>query len=188
MDEDPDRTRTDAPARRPESADGNDTSTILDLQERAGNRAVTGLLAGPDPAAVRGAVQREPAEAPAAEPADARKATGGTTMTIRDLETTVPIQSFSLQSSGVGGGETRPTRDAYVMLNASDADPRLQRAAIEGRQFKTITITAGPQTYTLHDVVITSYSVSQETVALSLNYGAIEIGTGTGAETGSSAE
>jgi hypothetical protein len=65
-----------------------------------------------------------------------------------------------------------------VAIPIDSFDPRLTQAAATGRQFETITITLAGSTFTLSRVVISSVSIGADTVAVSLNFVAIDLGTG----------
>jgi hypothetical protein len=152
----------------------NETANVLALQGLAGNRAVAGLLEARGADAGRTPVQLQPEGPPTtAESVDDRTTSGTPTMAIPRLDLSIPILSFS-QQAGQPNQPKRESGEMTVTLAVKDLDPRIAQAAAKGDQFEPITITVGTTTLTLHNVVFSSYSISQDTVALGLNFASIE--------------
>ncbi len=166
-DEEPD-TRRAAP--RDDASDGSATEPILDLQARAGNRAVSELLA----AGAVSTVQREaPNAPPVGDPADSGNA-AGRAISIPELKLNLPIESASIGNSGpIRPGEL--PRDVSVTFAASQADARLVHAASTGSQFGTVVITLGPTKLTLHGATITAFSMSSGSMVLQLNAASVDV-------------
>jgi hypothetical protein len=127
----------------------------------------------------RSAVQRQPAgDTPGADPAnEGGKGSAVGTMTIPDMKMSIPIQSFSRQAQGTGQ-KKEASGELFVSMAATAMDPRLAQAVARGEHVATITIVAGSQTFTMHDVFFSGYSISGETASLSLNFASMELGSG----------
>jgi len=186
---DQDRQET-APTRLGKSADrarpgpGEPTATLLDLQSRAGNAAVGGLLAGGGPTVLRLAIQREEetAEATATKGAGDEGARPGVAMLASPgLKAPIPLQSFSDRRSrrpaGTGGsGETGGTggasgtsADIDVTIRVEDFDLALQSAAAQGITYDTMSISVAWGSYILENVVVASVVVGKTLVSATLN-------------------
>ena len=163
-DDDLDRTRHPRPPAGREPADAD---SILDLQGTAGNQAVTSLL-GRDAAPGPATVQRE-------EKADKGPTSGVGTMTIPEMKLALPIQSFQQQSGRPGREGREAGGDVAVTFTEKDLDPRLFKAATDGKQFATITIQVGALKVTLNKVVISGISMTGGSVMLQLNAAEIEL-------------
>lgn len=159
-------------------------ATILDLQARAGNTAVTGLLAGNGPAALRVAVQRDKGRGSAGSDKDERKRPVVAILAIPDLGTSVPLQAVQsdMRSSRGGGTGTREPdnrpADVHIVAALEDTPTELHAAAAGGRMFATVTIAFGRLRLLLAEVIIAGFSVSpaaggNQSVALTLNAGSI---------------
>ena len=142
---------------------GDAAGSVLNLQRAVGNQAVAELLGAASQGAVA-TVQRDET--------DTTTATG--TMTIPELKLAIPIQSFQLQTN-------RPRRteeaggEVVLSFDEKHFDPRLMKAATDGRQFETIAVQIGGRTITLHKVVMSSVSMGGGTVLMTLNYTSIEL-------------
>jgi hypothetical protein len=160
-------------------------ATILDLQARAGNTAVTGLLGGDGPAALRVAVQRDKGRGSAGSDKDERKRPVVAMLVIPELGSTVPLQAVQsdMRSRGGGGGtgtrepDNRPA-DVHIVAALEDTPTELHAAAAGGRMFATVTIAFGRLRLLLAEVIIAGFSVSpaaggNQSVALTLNAGSI---------------
>ena len=187
-DEVPDEWRVPAPQHDP--ALGSDAESLLDLQARAGNRAVTELVGAPGPDAGSPSVQRDGADGtPTASPDDKGASPRVDTLSIPDLKLGVPIQSFQGTHRGPGreggrggdrGGEPESTAgEVTVTLLAEHLSPKLFEAAAKGRQFGTVTITLGAATITLHGVIISGVQMSTNSASLTLNFSSMEFDPGT---------
>jgi hypothetical protein len=163
-------------APRPDPDEGSAADSILDLQARAGNQAVTELLAAPAPgAAAPVSLQRDASET-GAEPADDRGASGVPRISIPELKLDAPIQSFQRTGSGRKGQGSGD--EVVITMESGGADVRLQRAAAEGKSFPLVVITMGRMTMTLHGVVISSAQISNNVSTFTLNFTAIEVDFG----------
>jgi hypothetical protein len=172
--------------RQDEAAEGSEAESILDLQARAGNRAVSELLSAREGAAPV-PVQRDTGdEKTGAEASGAGKVPSSYTMSIPQLELTVPIESVQ-QASGPRGGDTNraptPSGEVIVTVSADNLDQRLVEAAMKGRPFATITIAIGTATITLHNVVISSFQMGTGSATLQLNAQSIDYASGEGGAT-----
>jgi hypothetical protein len=177
-----------ARAPRPAEADGADAA-ILDLQARAGNRAVTELIRAPGAGDV--AVQRDATDGtPTAEPIGTEASPTANTMSIPDLKLSVVVESVQQGGRGAGGAggsggsganRERPTSgEVTVTLKAENLDPRLMEAAAKGRHFDVVTITIGSVTMTLLEVAISSAQMCTDSASLSLNFSSMEFTPGAG--------
>ena len=175
-DENAERGRSTAAPR--ERNENPETAAVLDLQERAGNRAVAGMLET-RPADARGAtLQLQPAgQAPTAEPAKDEKTSAGATMTIPEMKLSIPILSYSLQS---GRPDTRktPTGELTVSMALKDLDPRIAQAVARGDRFETITVEAGTHKITMKGVMFSSSQIGGEIATLTLSFTSIDFGQG----------
>lgn len=165
-------------ARSPERREGRDTGPILDLQARAGNRAVAALF-GTHPAnSTRAPVQRQPGDqSPTAEPANEAGTSAGGTMTIPDPDLAVPLLSVSMQVGGTGQ-QRGSSGEVVVSIAIKSLDSRITQAVAKGSRFAKITVAVGAQTFTLRDVVFSSFSMGSDVATVSLNYTSIELGAG----------
>jgi hypothetical protein len=163
------------PAARPAGDHrASEAEVLLGLQELAGNRAVAALLETHGTDAGRTPVQLQPEGPPQApEPLDDSKASGTATMAIPRLDLTIPILSFT-QQAGQPNLPKQESGEMIVSFAMKDFDSRIAQAAARGDLFEPITIAIGTTTVTLHNVVFSSYSVSQDTVTLGLNFASIE--------------
>ena len=186
-DEVPDEWRVPAPQHDPPQ--GSDAESLLDLQARAGNRAVTELVGAPGTDAGRTSVQRDGADGTPTATPDKGTSPRVDTLSIPDLKLGVPIQSFQGTRRGPGreggrggdrGGEPESTAgEVTVTLLAEHLSSKLFEAAAKGRQFGTVTITLGAATITLHGVVISGVQMSTNSASLTLNFSSMEFDTGT---------
>lgn len=159
------RTTRSEPRHRPE------TASILHLQASAGNRAVQGLL--------EMQVQRQPAgEAPAAEPANEGKSSASGTMSIPDMDISVPIISFMQQVGGAREAKGS-SGEVVVTIALEHLDPGISKATADGRRFDTITVTIGSKaTFTLRGVVFSSLNMGSDMATLSLNFTSMQFSPG----------
>jgi len=159
---------------------GEPAATLLDLQSRAGNAAVGGLLAGEGPTALRRVIQRDEAtpERTATKGAGGDGAKPAVAMLASPaLKGPVPLQSFSYRpgkrpvggSSGGSEGTGQTGGDVSVSIRLDDFDPALQSAAMKGGAFETMTISAAGGSYILDNVVVAGVSYSEESVFVTLN-------------------
>lgn len=159
------------------------TAMLLDLQARAGNTAVGGLLAGSGPTGLRAAVQRQadPTGAgEAAEAASGEATRGRAELTIPELRAPVRLQSVSLRSPVRPGQSGAPVRasDIDVTIAIRDFDPALQTAAANGTLYPTADISAAGVRYAIRDVYVAACMISGEVASMTLNASTIEIETG----------
>jgi hypothetical protein len=177
-DDEGDRTRH---ARPPVGREPADADSILGLQGTAGNQAVAGLL-GRDAKSGPATIQRD-------EKGGGDKSTSSApgSMTIPEIKLTLPIQSFQQQlSPGIARGRERKTGgDVIVTFTEKDLNPRLMKAATDGKAFATITIQVGAVKVTLNKVLVSGISMTGGTVMLQLTAAEIEFPT---EETGSEEE
>jgi hypothetical protein len=156
-----------------ESRHASEPADLLGLQGLAGNRAVAALLETPGADAGRTPVQLQPEGPTNAEPAGDGTKSGTATMAIPRLDLSIPILSFS-QQAGRPNQPKQESGEMVVTFALKDFDPRIAEAAAKGVPFEPITITIGTTTLTLHNVALSSYSISQDTVALGLNFASME--------------
>ncbi len=158
---------------------GEPAATLLDLQSRAGNAAVGGLLAGEGPTVLRLAIQRdeETAEATATKGAGDEGVRPGVAMLASPgLNAPVPLQSFSDRRSrrpegtgGTGVGTGGTSADIDVTIRVDDFDLALQSAAAQGTTYDTMTISVAWGSYILENVVVASVVVGKTLVSATLN-------------------
>ena len=173
-DEDTDRRRS-AVARR-EEHESPETAAVLDLQERAGNRAVAGMLETQG-ATARGVTLQLQPDGPA-QPANDDKSSAAATMTIPEMKLSIPILSYSRDV----GGPNQPKKaggNLTVSIPVKSLDPRLAQAVARGDRFETITIEARTHKITLHGVMFSSFQMGGDVATLTLNFTSIEFGPGT---------
>jgi hypothetical protein len=181
---DEDEWRERAPQR--DAPQGADTESLLDLQARAGNRAVTELVGAQGTDAGLPQVQREsPDAAPTATP-DAEGKPRVDTMSIPELNVAVPIQSIDssrMGPSGRGGsGRDREKKstagELTVLFAAEHFNPKLMEAMNQGREFGTVTITISTMTITLHGVIISGAHMGRESASISLSFSSMDFDPG----------
>ena len=168
-------------ARIPARGPGEPDATLLDLQTRAGNTAVTGLLAGDGPTALRYAVQRAGGGEAAAAGKDEGKRPASAMLAIPDLSATIPLLSVVLEGARTGGGTGKAGKqkpenagDVHVVIALEDMPGELPAAAVSSRMFKTMTIAMARFRIVMTEVMIAAYSVSAakggtDTVSITLN-------------------
>ncbi|HEY6570602.1 MAG TPA: hypothetical protein VIZ22_09945 [Candidatus Limnocylindrales bacterium] len=177
---DEDEWRERAPQR--DAPQGADAESLLDLQARAGNRAVTELVGAHGTDAGGPTIQRDGEDGtPTATPdGDKGAKPRVNTMSIPELKLGVPVQSFegTRRAPGREGGREMTAGEVTVGLLAEHFDSRLFEASAKGRVFSTVTITLGPATITLHGVLISGVQMSKDATSLTLHYTSIEINPG----------
>lgn len=156
--------------------------TLLDLQARAGNAAVLGLLAGAGPTVLREQVGAAGGGAGRdAKPADERGSAPGR-MHVAELGT-FDVESVALEPvRGHAGRTTRPPEDGQVHVVVRDGPltPQLLQAVANGRTFGQVTIAIG-YVLVLRDVLLADASVlggqpdGPASVSLTLAYRRAEI-------------
>lgn len=159
-----------------ERHENSDSAAILELQGRAGNRAVAAMLEAHGAEAARSPVQRQPeGQALPAEPANEGKTSAAGTMTLPELDMTVPIASFQ-QQVGRPAQPKEASGEVMVTVAIADLDPRIAQAAARGDRFAEITVTIGAKTITMHEVVFSGFNIASDYAALTLNFTSIEPG------------
>jgi hypothetical protein len=144
---------------------------LVELQRAAGNRAVAELLVAQRVDA-RAAVQRQPADG--AEAANEGQVKAAGSMTIPELEKTLPIRSFSRQADRTRKGETT-SGEAVLEIAAEHLDARIQQALLSGRKLASIVVTIGSLKFTMKAVLISGLQVSKDQATLSLSYESSEM-------------
>jgi hypothetical protein len=177
--DDEDHDRSPARARHPVAAaatadrsPGEPAATVLRLQVDAGNRAVTGLLAGSGPTVLREAVDRPAGGGVAAQAERAASAT----LLIPDLEETIPVHGVAIGDLRPGGGtsgergrrKAEPT-SVHLVVGSGPTTPILLQAAARGRVFATMVITTGYGRYVLADVLVVTVHPGDERTTVTLN-------------------
>lgn len=173
-------------ARSPAPGTSEPAATLLDLQSRAGNAAVTGLLAGDGPTVLRHAIQRaKGGEAAAAKDEGTRPASP--MLAIPGLAVTIPLQSLAWNRGSVAGGGSAGARspdsgpaDVRIGIALDDTALQMQAAAASGRVFATMTITTPAFRLVLAEVLIAAFSVGTAsvgaaTVSVTLNASSISM-------------
>jgi len=139
---------------------------VLDLQKTAGNRAVGAALS-------RWGLPWFPATAAPQWPKEPQVIVDGLV---------IPLESFSWAE---GGTSTAPGQaqfnDVHIMTTLGDHSPELARRITNGEPIRTVVIVMPGRdgkgfTVTLHDGVITSYSISEKHESWSLNFRKKEFG------------
>jgi len=174
-------------ARSPAPGTGEPAATLLDLQSRAGNAAVTGLLAGDGPTVLRHAIQRSRGGEAAAAGKDEGTRPASPMLAIPGLAVTIPLQSLAWNRGLVAGGGSAGARnpdsgpaDVRVGIALDDTALQMQAAAASGRVFATMTITTPAFRLVLAEVLIAAFSVGTAsvgaaTVSVTLNASSISM-------------
>jgi hypothetical protein len=154
---------------RPKEKEATATDRVLDLQKTAGNRAVGAALS-------RWGLPWVPVAAAAQWPEEPQVVLDGVA---------IALDSFSWAEQGGGTGVTSPgaaqSNDVNVMTRLGDHSADLVRMASRGERIKTVIIVMPGKdgkgfTVTLHDVLITGYSISDKHESWSLNFAKKEFG------------
>ena len=146
---------------RPKEKEATPADRVLDLQKTAGNRATTAALS-------RWGFPGFPATAAPTWPKEPQVIVDGVV---------IPLQSWSMAEGH--GGAVGPDRshlsDVNVVTPLGDHSTDLMLKATQGGQIKTVVIVVPTKdgkgfTVTLEEVVISSYSVSDQTVSWAMSY------------------
>ena len=152
---------------RPKEKEATAADRVLDLQKTAGNRAVGAALS-------RWGLPWLPLAAAPQWPKEPQVIMDGVV---------IPLASWSLSEgqtgSGVGGTSSgqrsEHLNDAHVLTKLGDHSSDLARATAQGKHFKTVLIVVPGKdgkgyTVTLHDVLITGYSMSGQDESWALSF------------------
>jgi hypothetical protein len=144
---------------------------LPELQRTAGNRAVAELL-GAQRVDAPATVQRQPADG--AESANAGEVTAAGSMTIPELDKTLPILAFSRRADRTQKGEAT-SGEAELVIEIEHLDPRIQQAMLNGRKLATVVVTVGPIKVTMKNVLISGVHVTREHATVSLVFEVSEL-------------